>query len=75
MYGRCSILISILHGLSTGSLTCAFIMDHLDWFTPGSKDVDGKISELTRVLSLGGFVLWWSAARQPSESHAIGVCI
>ena len=38
--------------------------NHLDWFAPGSKDVD-DVSELARVLSLGGFVLWRSAARQP----------
>jgi len=54
-----------LRGLSTGSLTCTVIMDHLDWFAPGSKDVDDEVSELARVLSSGGFVLWWLAARQP----------
>ena len=40
-------------------------MDHLDWFAPGSKDVDDEVTELARVLSSGGFVLWRSAARQP----------
>lgn len=40
-------------------------MDHLDWFAPGSKDVEDEVGELARVLASGGFVLWRSAARQP----------
>lgn len=40
-------------------------MDHLDWFAPGSKDVEDEVTELARVVSSGGFVLWRSAARQP----------
>ena len=39
--------------------------NHLDWFAPGSKDADDEVSELVRMLSSGGFVLWRSAARQP----------
>ena len=58
-------LLSVLSGLSTGSLTRAVIMDHLDWFAPGAKDVDDEVFELARVLSPGGFVLWRSAGRQP----------
>ncbi|KAF8130541.1 hypothetical protein EV363DRAFT_1450349 [Boletus edulis] len=58
-------IVNVLRGLSTGSLTRAVIMDHLDWFAPGSKDVDDEVTELARVLSPGGFVLWRSAARQP----------
>jgi len=58
-------IVNVLRGLSTGSLTRAVIMDHLDWFAPGSKDVDDEVAELARVVSLGGFVLWRSAARQP----------
>ena len=65
MYEACLLLVSVLRGLSTGSLTRAVIMDHLDWFAPGSKDVDDEVTELARVLSSGGFVLWRSAARQP----------
>jgi len=56
---------SVLRGLSSDSLTRAVIMDHLDWFAPGSEDVEDEVSELARVLSSGGFVLWRSAARQP----------
>lgn len=59
------ILFSVLRGLLTGSLTRAVIMDHLDWFAPGSKDVEDEVFELARVVSSGGFVLWRSAARQP----------
>lgn len=40
-------------------------MDHLDWFTPGSSDVDEEVDELFRVLAPGGFVFWRSAARSP----------
>jgi betaine lipid synthase len=58
-------LVNVLRGLSTASLTRAVIMDHLDWFAPRSKDIDNEVSELARVLSSGGFVLWRSAARQP----------
>ena len=65
MYEACLLLVSVLRGLSTGSLTRSVIMDHLDCFAPGSKDVDGEVTELARVLSSGGFVLWRSAARRP----------
>lgn len=40
------------------SLTHAVIMVHLDWFAPGPKDVDNEVTELVRVLSSGGFMLW-----------------
>ncbi|KAI9462105.1 hypothetical protein HD554DRAFT_2290137 [Boletus coccyginus] len=58
-------IVNVLRGLSSDSLTRAVIMDHLDWFAPGSEDVEDEVSELARVLSSGGFVLWRSAARQP----------
>ncbi|EGN99748.1 hypothetical protein SERLA73DRAFT_121865 [Serpula lacrymans var. lacrymans S7.3] len=58
-------IVNVLRGLTTWSLTRAVIMDHLDWFTPGSKDVDDEIDEFYRVLAPGGFVLWRSAARKP----------
>ncbi|KAJ7680239.1 hypothetical protein DFH06DRAFT_408282 [Mycena polygramma] len=57
--------VNVLRGLPDWSLTRALIMDHLDWFTPGSLDVDEETAELYRVLAPGGFVLWRSAARQP----------
>ncbi|KAG1745018.1 uncharacterized protein EDB91DRAFT_1271475 [Suillus paluster] len=56
---------NVLRGLTCWSLTRAVIMDHLDWFLPGSKDVDDEVDEFYRVLSPGGFVLWRSAARKP----------
>jgi betaine lipid synthase len=40
-------------------------MDHLDWFSPDSKEVDDEVDQFYRVLSPGGFVLWRSAARKP----------
>lgn len=40
-------------------------MDHLDWFTPDSKDVVNEVGQLARVTTPGGFVFWRSAARYP----------
>ena len=40
-------------------------MDHLDWFDPGSADVDKEVSQLHRALAPGGFVLLRSAAKDP----------
>jgi betaine lipid synthase len=40
-------------------------MDHLDWFTPGSAEIDAEVAEIHRALAPGGFVFWRSAARQP----------
>ncbi|KAJ7647411.1 hypothetical protein FB45DRAFT_893372 [Roridomyces roridus] len=58
-------IVNVLRGLSDWALTRALVMDHLDWFTPGSADVDDEISQLHRVLAPGGSVYWRSAARQP----------
>ena len=60
-------ILSVFCGLAsaTGELTCPVIMDHLDWFAPRSKDVKDRMFELVRVISLGGFMLWQSVARQP----------
>ncbi|KAE9411149.1 S-adenosyl-L-methionine-dependent methyltransferase [Gymnopus androsaceus JB14] len=56
---------NVLCGLNSSSLTRSLIMDHLDWFTPASKDVDDEVAQLARVTSPGGFVFWRSAARYP----------
>jgi betaine lipid synthase len=40
-------------------------MDHMDWFTPGSKDVEEEIDELLRVVAPGGLIFWRSAGRKP----------
>ena len=56
---------SVLTGLSESSLTRALVMDHLDWFTPGSRDVEGEVREFYRVLALGGTIYWRSASRKP----------
>jgi betaine lipid synthase len=61
---------SVLHGLASWSLTRAVIMDHLDWFSPGSGVVDEEISEFHRVLAPGGVILWRSAARKPWYNKA-----
>jgi betaine lipid synthase len=56
---------SVLRGLGAWSLTRAIIMDHLDWFAPGSKEVDEEVDEFVRVIAPGGFIFWRSAARKP----------
>lgn len=56
---------SVLRGLTDWSLTRAVIMDHLDWFTPGSVDLNEEVDEFHRVVAPGGFVFWRSAARKP----------
>jgi betaine lipid synthase len=56
---------SVLRGLTNWSLTRAVIMDHLDWFKPGSTEVEDEIEEFVRVLTPGGFVLWRSASKKP----------
>ncbi|KAJ6586838.1 hypothetical protein DFH09DRAFT_1245371 [Mycena vulgaris] len=58
-------IVNVLRGLPSDGLTRALIMDHLDWFTPGSPDVDEEIAELHRVLAPRGSVFWRSAARMP----------
>jgi len=63
-------IVSVLRGLTQWSLTRAVIMDHLDWFAPGSEDVDQEVDEFHRVLAPGGFVLWRSAARRPWYNEA-----
>ncbi|TDL26086.1 S-adenosyl-L-methionine-dependent methyltransferase [Rickenella mellea] len=63
-------IINVLRGLTASSLTRAVIMDHLDWFSPGAKEVQEEVAELYRVLAPGGFVLWRSAATQPWYSEA-----
>jgi hypothetical protein len=40
-------------------------MDHLDWFSPDSTDVDEEIQELYRVIAPGGLVFWRSAGKHP----------
>ncbi len=56
---------SVLRGLPDWSLTRAVIMDHLDWFTPGSAEAETEIAHFHRALARGGFVLLRSAAKQP----------
>lgn len=58
-------IVNVLRGLSSDTLTRALVMDHLDWFTPGSQDVDEEIAELYRVMQPSGLVFWRSAARKP----------
>ncbi|KZT58301.1 hypothetical protein CALCODRAFT_432835 [Calocera cornea HHB12733] len=56
---------NVLRGLAPGSITRAVIMDHLDWFDPGSEDARDEILAMYRALAPGGMVFWRSAARLP----------
>ncbi|KAG6897411.1 hypothetical protein C0992_001918 [Termitomyces sp. T32_za158] len=58
-------IVNVLRGLVHDSLTRALIMDHLDWFTPGSQDVVEEVAEFHRVLATGGMIFWRSASRRP----------
>jgi len=58
-------VVGVLRGLPGDSLTRVVIMDHLDWFPPGSPDVDCEVEHLSRVLAPGGSVFWRSAACKP----------
>jgi len=58
-------IVNVLRGLSPASLTRAVIMDHLDWFAPGAKEVDEEVKELHRAMAPAGIVLWRSAAKKP----------
>ena len=56
---------SVLRGLPNGELNMAIIMDHMDWFMPGSIEIEDEVSHLHRALKSGGKVLFRSAAKQP----------
>lgn len=58
-------IVNVLAGLPDGELTRAVLMDHLDWFAPGSEEVNQELEQLYRGLAPGGKVLWRSAAKMP----------
>ncbi|KIK03500.1 hypothetical protein K443DRAFT_676678 [Laccaria amethystina LaAM-08-1] len=58
-------IVNVLRGLSKWSLTRALVMDHIDWFSPGSVEVDEEVRELHRVIAPGGLVFWRSASKEP----------
>ncbi|KAJ7491042.1 hypothetical protein FB451DRAFT_1349411 [Mycena latifolia] len=58
-------MFNVLRGLPDKSLTRVVVMDHLDWFPPGSAEVDAEIAHLSRLLDVGGMIFWRSAARTP----------
>lgn len=51
--------------LTTGSITIAIIMDHMDWFDKNGTDADAEISALYQALSPGGRVMLRSASEKP----------
>ena len=51
--------------LTTGSITIAIIMDHMDWFSKDGIDADAEISALYQALAPNGRVMLRSAASKP----------
>lgn len=51
--------------LTSGSLTIAIIMDHMDWFSKDGVDADSEISALYRALAPDGRVMLRSASEKP----------
>ncbi|KAE9386117.1 hypothetical protein BT96DRAFT_839753 [Gymnopus androsaceus JB14] len=58
-------IVNVLRGLTSSSLTRALVMDHLDWYDPGSSEAKDEIVELFRAIAPGGLVFWRSASRYP----------
>ncbi|KAJ7072413.1 hypothetical protein C8F01DRAFT_245474 [Mycena amicta] len=58
-------IVNVLRGLADASLTRALVMDHNDWFSPSSIELDEEVKQLHRVLAPGGLVFWRSAAKVP----------
>ncbi|KAF7321357.1 hypothetical protein MKEN_00655900 [Mycena kentingensis (nom. inval.)] len=58
-------IVNVLRGLPDASLTRAIVMDHNDWFTPGSAELDEEVKQLHRAIAPGGYLFWRSAARVP----------
>ncbi|KAG6868937.1 hypothetical protein C0993_007711 [Termitomyces sp. T159_Od127] len=65
-------IVNVLRGLPPNSLTRALIMDHLDWFNPGSQDAVEEVAEFHRVLVTGGMIFWRSASRRPWYNEIFG---
>ncbi|KAJ3870770.1 hypothetical protein F5051DRAFT_463890 [Lentinula edodes] len=58
-------ILDALHELPSSSLTRVLLMDHMDWYNPGSNELKNEAIELSRVLAPRGLVFWRSASRYP----------
>ncbi|KAF7315360.1 hypothetical protein MIND_00050600 [Mycena indigotica] len=58
-------IVNVLRGLAEASLTRSLVMDSMDWFPPGSKELEEEVAQFHRVLAPGGCLFWRSAARLP----------
>ncbi|KAJ3924754.1 MAG: hypothetical protein NXY57DRAFT_1051779 [Lentinula lateritia] len=58
-------ILDTLHELPSSSLTRVLFMDHMDWYDPGSNELENEAIELSRVLAPRGLVFWRSASRYP----------
>jgi betaine lipid synthase len=55
----------VVDRLAPGSVTCAIIMDHMDWFSPTGTDALDEIVALNKCLSKGGRVMLRSSSKKP----------
>lgn len=55
----------VVERLTPGSVTCAIVMDHMDWFGPDARDARDEIRALNKSLKKGGKVLLRSSSPQP----------
>lgn len=55
----------VVERLAPGSVTCAIVMDHMDWFDPAEKDARDEIRALNKALKKGGKVLLRTSSPHP----------
>ncbi|KAH7103697.1 hypothetical protein BKA62DRAFT_48646 [Auriculariales sp. MPI-PUGE-AT-0066] len=58
-------IVNVLRGLPENELNFAVVMDHMDWFSPGSMDLEDEVAHLYRSVAPGGKVMFRSAAKYP----------
>lgn len=56
---------SVLQKLPSDDLSCAIVMDHLDWFDVDGEEALEEVVSWWRVLETGGHVFLRSASRRP----------
>lgn len=55
----------VVDRLAPGTVTCAIIMDHMDWFSPSGTDALDEIVALNKCLTKGGRVMLRSSSKKP----------
>lgn len=55
----------VMERITPGTVTCAIVMDHMDWFSPKDNAAREEIRALNTVLAKGGRVLIRSSSTHP----------